>query len=92
MNGVVALTSIEAEADRGGAVERAEVGRDGVFEVEAAVEQLVGLAVVARVAGAGGRVVVVFGEEPRGAQHDAGQAVQAAGEAAEVFGGGLVAP
>ena len=80
---------VAAEADGGRAVEGELVRGDGVFEVDAPVEQLVGLQVGVVVGGADVVAVVGFGEEARGAQDQDGQAVVAVDELAEVLGRGL---
>ena len=77
---------VAAEAEGGRTVEGELMRGDGVFEVDAPVEQLVGLQVGVVVGGADLVAVVGLGEEARGAQDQDGQAVVAVDELAERFG------
>ena len=80
---------VAAEADLRRALQREQVRVDGVLEVHPAVEQLVDLQVEVVIRRPRVVAVVVLGEEARGAQDQAGQAVVAPDELAQVLGRGL---
>jgi hypothetical protein len=89
VKGVVALMMNLAEAERDGSLRGEEVRGDDIFDIDAPVEVLVYLGVGIGVGFTHSGIVILFGEEARGPENDAGKAVVAVEELAEVFGRGL---
>ena len=72
-----------------GLLDRQQMGGDDILDIDAAIEKLVCLRIFVAVGRAHRGVVVLLGKEPRRAEDDAGQAVPAVQQLAQVLGGEL---